>query len=75
MQFLLTCWGKPWIILLKFFYQTEEDTLPVIETVTLDTSSITGDNKNEEIINLIADTLQKTDKYKDKVDFTIRVHL
>lgn len=59
----------------EVFYQTEEDTLPVIETVTLDTSSITGDNKNEEILNLIADTLQKTDKYKDKVDFTIRVRL
>ncbi|QQV91679.1 hypothetical protein OXC43_gp29 [Klebsiella phage vB_KpP_FBKp27] len=59
----------------EVFYQTEEDTLPVIETVTLDTSSITGDNKNEEILNLIADTLQKTDKYKDKIDFTIRVRL
>ena len=59
----------------EVFYQTEEDTLPVIETVTLDTSSITGANKNEEILNLIADTLQKTDKYKDKVDFTIRVRL
>lgn len=59
----------------EVFYQTEEATLPVIETVTLDTSSIIGDNKNEEIINLIADTLQKTDKYKDKVDFTIRVRL